>query len=83
MSAEDKEWLQAAMKQYTFDDADKMQDIVKKLQEDLESGFTKICKDGSDFTETADLVDQLQEVCEMHERCNLNLCLCGGLNIVL
>jgi len=59
MSAEDKEWLQAAMKQYTFDDADKMQDIVKQLQEDLESGFTKISKGGSDYSETTELVDQL------------------------
>ena len=71
------------MKSHTFDDADKMTEIVTKLDEDLKSGFTKIQKDGADFSETLDLVDQLQEVCEMHERCNLNLALCGGLNIVL
>ena len=83
MSAEDKEWLQAAMKQYTFDDSNKMQDIVTKLDEDLKSGFTKICADGSDYGEVADLIDQLQEICEMHERCNMNLALGGGLGIVL
>lgn len=57
MSAEDKQWLQEAMKQYTFDDTDKMTDIVKKLDEDLQSGFTKISNGGSDFSETVDLVD--------------------------
>jgi len=42
MSKEDQEWLQEAMKQYTFDDADKLQEIVNQLDEDLKSGFTKI-----------------------------------------
>jgi len=59
MSADDKKWLQEAMTQYTFDDTNKMKDIVEKLDEDLKSGFTKICKEGSDYSETADLVDQL------------------------
>jgi Zn-dependent M16 (insulinase) family peptidase len=59
MSADDKKWLQEAMTQYTFDDTNKMKDIVKKLDEDLKSGFTKISKEGSDYSETADLVDQL------------------------
>jgi len=47
------------MTQYTFDDTNKMKDIVEKLDEDLKSGFTKISKEGSDYSETADLVDQL------------------------
>ena len=59
MSADDKKWLQEAMTQYTFDDTNKMKDIVEKLDEDLKSGFTKISKEGSDYSETADLVDQL------------------------
>ena len=40
-----------------IDDADKMTDIVTKLDEDLKSGFTKIKKEGVDFSETLDIVD--------------------------
>jgi len=60
-----------------------LQDIVNQLDEDLKSGFTKISEEGSDYSKTVDLVDQLQEVCEMHERSNLNLALSGGLNFIL
>ena len=45
------------MKQYTFDDSNKMQEIVTRLDEDLKSGFTKICAEGSDYAETLDIVD--------------------------
>jgi len=71
------------MKQYTFEDTDKMKEICLELEQDLESGFTKICEPNSDYDKTVDLVDQLMEVCEMHERSNLNLALSGGLKTVL
>jgi hypothetical protein len=49
----------------------------------LQSGFTKICPDNSDFTKTQEMMEQLMDLCELHERNNLNLCLCGGLNSVV
>jgi len=91
MSAEDKKWLEEAMKQYTFDDADRLKIICDKLKEDLNSGFTVIVPPPSkeqaganvNYDATVDLLEELHEISELHERNNLNLALCGGLYSVL
>jgi len=35
MSKEDKEWLEKAMNEYTFNDADALQDLCKELKNDI------------------------------------------------
>jgi len=32
MSAEDKKWLEDAMKQYTFNDADRLKQVIETFQ---------------------------------------------------
>jgi hypothetical protein len=82
MSQEDRKWLEAAMKEYTFNDADRLKEISEQLKEDLDSGFNKISSQNNgsqDFGLMIDLLDELTELTEIHERNNLNLALCGGL----
>ena len=71
------------MNTYTYNDTDKLKEISEELKEDLLSNFTKICPDPSDFSKTQELMDKLSELCELHERNNLNICLYGGLSTVL
>jgi len=37
MSKEDRDWLEAAMKEYTVNDADRMEEIIKDLKKMRES----------------------------------------------
>ena len=39
MSDEDREWLEGAMKQYTYDEADRLKEICKDLKHAEEVGF--------------------------------------------
>lgn len=67
MSKQDRQWLEAALKQYTFNDADLLQEI---------------CKDLKNQHSDEKLVNMLEELCELvelHPRNNLNLCLSGGM----
>lgn len=41
MEKEDKEWLEAAMKQYTFSDVDRMKEICENFKNDVDSDFKK------------------------------------------
>ena len=70
MSKEDRVWLEQALKQYTFNDTDKMKEIVQELQ-----------KSANTMPEAALLesLDELLELVELHPRSSLNLCACGGL----
>ena len=40
MSQEDKVWLENAMKEYTFSDTDKLNELCKIMKADIEAGFT-------------------------------------------
>ena len=40
MSQEDKEWLESAMKEYTFSDTDKLNELCKEMKADIDAGFT-------------------------------------------
>jgi len=75
MSKEDKDWLEAAMKEYTFSDTDKLSELCKEMKKDIEEGFKS--------TDMVDKMDQVQELIELHERNNLNLALMGGLQSVM
>ena len=39
MSKDDRDWLEAAMKEYTFSDTDKLRDCVEWIRKDVEAGF--------------------------------------------
>lgn len=75
MSQEDKEWLEAAMKQYTFSDTDKLNELCKLMREDIAAGFKQ--------PDMVDKMDEVQELIELHERNNLNLAVMGGLESVM
>jgi hypothetical protein len=69
MPAEDRKWLEEALKSFTFNDADRLQDICKELKN----------KEGELSTDAKlDLLEELHELVELHNRNGLNLCLCGG-----
>ena len=84
MSKEDKDWLEAAMKEYTFNDTDRLKEICDELKQDLDSGFKTLVPHQSsgenvNFDPVLDRLDELSELVELHERNNMNLALCGGL----
>ena len=56
MGDDDKEWLAKALEQYTFDDADRLKEIVKEMQEDQAKEFGEGSKTGQA------LHDQLEEL---------------------
>jgi len=73
MSKEDRDWLSAALKSYTFNDTDRLTEICKELQEKKEIDKAKMI----------DMLEELQELVELHPRNNLNLCLTGGMQEIL
>lgn len=88
MSKEDKDWLEAAMKEYTFNDTDRLKEICDELKKDLDSGFKTLVPHQSsgenvNFDPVLDRLDELSELVELHERNNMNLALCGGLQSVI
>ena len=42
MSEEDREWLEQAMKQYTFDEAGKLKETVEQMKKDYEADFDHV-----------------------------------------
>merc|ERR1719158_385157 len=73
MSKEDREWLTEALAQYTFNDADRLTEICKELKESKDIEKAKM----------TDLLEELQELVELHPRNNLNLCMTGGMQEIL
>ena len=69
MSEEDRKWLEAALKQYTFNDADRLKEVCQELKDHMEMTKEKILE----------LLDELLEVVELHVRNSLNMCICGGM----
>jgi|688.fasta_scaffold132530_2 hypothetical protein len=69
MKKEDREWLDSAMKAYTFDDSARMKEVINELK-----SSTEIEKD-----KLTNLLEELLDLVEMHPRSNLNFCLFGGL----
>jgi len=69
MSKEDRDFLQGAMAEYTFNDTDRLTDLCKELKEFKEINTEKMME----------MLEELQELVELHPRNNLNLCLTGGM----
>lgn len=74
MSKEDREWLEAALKQYTFNDTDRM----KEIAEDLKAYHKTMHPDV-----LLESLEELLELVELHPRSSLNLCLCGGMQTII
>lgn len=72
MSKEDRVWLTEALKAYTFNDTDRLQTICKEIA-DKNLAAEKL----------VDLLEELQELVELHPRNNHNLCLSGGMTEIL
>lgn len=72
MSEEDKKFLEEAMKNYTFNDSDRLKQIVKQIDSEKDLDQDKFL----------DLLDELLELVEMNPRNNINLCLSGGLQVL-
>jgi len=70
MSEEDKAWLEAAMKEHTFSDTDKLKQLCEFMKKDIDEGFKE---EGM-----VDILDQVCELVEIHERNNYNLAVMGG-----
>ena len=73
MSPEDRKWLEEALKQYTFNDAERLKEICDELKNHNDLDKDKVLT----------LLDELSELVELHPRNNYNLCLCGGMPILL
>lgn len=88
MSEEDRKWLQEVMEAYSFNDADRLKEICEQMRKDVDSKFTHVDGAPADgetlqYTKTLELLDECQELIEIHERNNLNLAILGGLNSVI
>lgn len=77
MTKEDKEWLAAAMQEYTFNDADRLKEVCKEFRNDVESEYK------TEYDKTCELLEEFQDIIEIHERNSLNLAMCGGLEDLL
>lgn len=75
MSEEDRKWLEAAMKEYTFSDTDKLKELCDLMKKDIDEGFK--------HQGMVDVLDQVSELVEIHERNNYNLAMMGGLHSTL
>jgi len=76
MSKEERDWLEGAMKQNSFDDTGRMKDVIEVLKSnrtEIEEG-----KDGRSPEKLVEYLEELQDLAELHPRNNLNLCLYGG-----
>jgi len=75
MTEEDRKFLEEAMKEYTFSDTDKLKELCDLIKKDIDEGFK--------HEGMVDVLDQISELVEMHERNNYNLAMMGGLHSTL
>ena len=68
------------MHEHTFNDADRLKEVCVELKKDIDGGFEK--KNGT-YDHILGLLEECQELIEIHERNCLNLCLLGGLESLL
>ncbi len=73
MSVEDKKWLEEAMKQYTFNDVDRLKEICEEFKKHKEMEKEKVLE----------LLDELLELVELHVRNSINMCLSGGMQTIM
>merc|ERR1712110_679136 len=80
MKKEDRDWLEAALKQYTYNDTDRLKEIVTLLKEKREAGGEQTPEANEELEA---LIEELQDIVELHPRNNLNLCMSGGMHELL
>ena len=73
MSKDERKWLEEALKQYTFNDVDKLKQLCAELK-----NHSQIEKDNIML-----MLDEVLELVELHPRNGLNICLCGGMQTML
>ena len=73
MSVEDRKWLEAAFKAYTFNDADRLREVCAELKKHEEIEPATL----------VDMIEEVQDLVELHPRNNLNMCLCGGMETII
>jgi Zn-dependent M16 (insulinase) family peptidase len=93
MSKDDRQWLEEAMKQYTFNDSDRLTELINQLKAwsalsstHAASGNQAASMWPSGYpTDEAvvELLEELTDLAELHARNNLNLCLMGGMTELL
>lgn len=69
MSKEDRIWLEEALKQYTFNDTDKLKEDCVELKNHALLENSRVIY----------LLEDVEELIEMHPRNSLNICICGGM----
>lgn len=77
MSKEDQEWLEAAMKEYCVNEADRMEEIINGLKK-MREGYPSN-KEQLDHDKMMEDLEELIDLVELHPRNNLNLCIMGGM----
>lgn len=75
MSKDDSKWLENALKDYTFNDVDRLKEVCTEMKKDVEGGF-KILSNEKAY----EILLDLEEIIEIHERNALNLSVMGGLH---
>ena len=87
MSPEDRKWLEEAMKQYSFNDTDRLTQLVKQLKQWSNPSNPDAAAENAPVRPTDDeivaLMEELTDLAELHPRNNLNLCLQGGMSELL
>ena len=73
MSAEDRKWLEEAMKQFTFNDTDRLKEIVAEIKDHMTLDKEKLLG----------LLDELLEIIELHVRNSLNMCYSGSMQTLM
>ncbi|CAI2371665.1 unnamed protein product [Moneuplotes crassus] len=73
MTKEEREWLEKAMKEYTYNEADRMQEIIKVLFD----------QDSKEEQELLENLDELYEIIDIHPRNSTNLDQAGGFKLLM
>lgn len=72
MSKEDRKWMEDALKQFTFNDTDRLQELCKLLP-----------KPENTAEQLSEMLEEVQDLVELHPRNNFNLCRAGGLTEII
>ena len=73
MSDEDKKWLEQALKQYTFNDVDRLKEICNTIKDHSKMSQSDLMSN----------LEELLEIIELHVRNSLNLCISGGMQSIM
>lgn len=84
MSYADRKWLEEAMKAHTFNDTDRLTELIAQLKEWAENASdAQSTKPRPSEGELVTLLDEMCDLAELHPRNNLNFCVMGGMTQIL